>query len=162
MAGPAGPVRVAGPVGLARGVGVAAGPGRMATAAGGPAPRARIPARIFPWISAPRAAAAAPRQDRRSASAEGLARGRGPPPPRKGWAGPLAGLLALGLVAVVAVVAVLIVVQRAGPEPAPGGGGLTEAERAAGCTPVQQHPLAGVQHIAPDQQPSDWNSNPPT
>jgi hypothetical protein len=88
----------------------------------------------------------------------------GPPPPpeRKGWAGPLIGLLALGLVAVVAVVAVLVVVRRGAPEPAPERGGLTEAEAAAGCTAVQQHPLASAEHITPDQQPSDWNSNPPT
>jgi Protein of unknown function (DUF3105) len=39
---------------------------------------------------------------------------------------------------------------------------LASARQAAGCTEISQFPMAGQQHINQDQQPSNWNSNPPT
>ena len=39
---------------------------------------------------------------------------------------------------------------------------LASARQAAGCGAVQQFPQAGRTHIAANQQPSNWNSNPPT
>jgi hypothetical protein len=39
---------------------------------------------------------------------------------------------------------------------------LAPARQAAGCSEIRQLPNAGGNHIAPDAQPSNWNSNPPT
>jgi len=39
---------------------------------------------------------------------------------------------------------------------------LTAARQAAGCNEVQQLSQAGRDHISPDKQPGNWNSNPPT
>jgi hypothetical protein len=39
---------------------------------------------------------------------------------------------------------------------------LTAARQAAGCNEVQQLTQAGRNHISPDKQPGNWNSNPPT
>jgi hypothetical protein len=39
---------------------------------------------------------------------------------------------------------------------------LAAARQSAGCNEVQQLRQAGRNHIGPDKQPSNWNSNPPT
>src|SRR6266571_1556632 len=44
----------------------------------------------------------------------------------------------------------------------PSAAALATAMKAAGCGDVKQFPQAGRNHIAPDKQPSNWNSNPPT
>jgi Protein of unknown function (DUF3105) len=44
----------------------------------------------------------------------------------------------------------------------PSAAALATAMKTAGCGDVRQFPQAGRNHIAPDKQPSNWNSNPPT
>jgi len=44
----------------------------------------------------------------------------------------------------------------------PSAAALAEATRSAGCGEVQQFKEAGRDHISGDQQPKNWNSQPPT
>ena len=44
----------------------------------------------------------------------------------------------------------------------PDAAALTAARSAAGCNEVQQPAQAGRDHISPDKQAGNWNSNPPT
>lgn len=72
-------------------------------------------------------------------------------------------------VAVVAVlVAVIVIDQRSDTPEAQtedfrqSQAALASAREAAGCGEVQEHPSAGRDHINPSEQPSNWNSNPPS
>jgi Protein of unknown function (DUF3105) len=70
-----------------------------------------------------------------------------------------------GVVAVVLVLVGLIALQgrdRSTKLTHPSATALAEATRTAGCGAVQQFPQAGRDHIGPDQQPKNWNSQPPT
>jgi hypothetical protein len=65
-------------------------------------------------------------------------------------------------VVVVAVLVGVVVWQGRGDTDKVDPQALASARQAAGCGAVQQFPQAGRTHIAPNQQPSNWNSNPPT
>lgn len=71
-------------------------------------------------------------------------------------------------VAVVSLVALIAVIVFAGrEEPQAQNQPVSEAARAAGreaagSQGVKTFPLAGRDHIAPNEQPDNWNSNPPT
>jgi hypothetical protein len=70
-----------------------------------------------------------------------------------------------GVVAVVLVLVFLVVWQgrdRSTKLTHPSAAALAEATRTAGCGAVQTYKEAGRDHIGPDQQPKNWNSQPPT
>jgi hypothetical protein len=65
----------------------------------------------------------------------------------------------------VALVALILVMGRDKPQAtnkAVAPAALTAARQAAGSQGVKTYPSAGRSHIGADQQPSNWNSNPPT
>jgi Protein of unknown function (DUF3105) len=66
------------------------------------------------------------------------------------------------VVVVVAALVGFIVWQGRDPDDSVGPAALAAGRQAAGCGGVRQFPQAGRDHIPPDQQPRDWNSNPPT
>jgi Protein of unknown function (DUF3105)/Auxin canalisation len=74
----------------------------------------------------------------------------------------------LTVAVVAALVAVIVIDQRSDTPEAEtedfrqSQAALASARQAAGCTEVQEHPSAGRNHINPNEQPSNWNSNPPS
>jgi Protein of unknown function (DUF3105) len=67
------------------------------------------------------------------------------------------------VVVVVAALVGFVVWQGRGPDDKVSAAALTQGRQAAGCGGVKQFPQASAgDHIRPDQQPRDWNSNPPT
>jgi hypothetical protein len=70
-----------------------------------------------------------------------------------------------GAVVVVLVLVGLVVLQGRDTSTKlthPSAAALAEATRTAGCGQVQQFKEAGRNHIGADQQPKNWNSQPPT
>jgi hypothetical protein len=71
----------------------------------------------------------------------------------------------VAVVTLVALVAVIVFMGREEPqaENQPVAAAALEAGRqAAGSEGVRTFPVAGQDHIRPDEQPDNWNSNPPT
>ena len=72
------------------------------------------------------------------------------------------GVAALSLVALVALILVMGRDEPQATNKAVAPAALTAARQAAGSQGVKTYPSAGRSHIGADQQPSNWNSTPPT
>ena len=71
----------------------------------------------------------------------------------------------VAVLALVALIAVIVIAGRDTPQAtnkAVAPAALQAARQAAGSQGVKTYPSAGRNHITPNQQPSNWNSNPPT
>jgi hypothetical protein len=71
----------------------------------------------------------------------------------------------VAVVTLLALVAVIVIAGRDTPQATNKpvtAAALQAARQAAGSQGVKTYPSAGRNHITPDQQPSNWNSNPPT
>ena len=71
----------------------------------------------------------------------------------------------VAVLSLVALVAVIVFAGRDAPQaqnPPVSPAALEAGRKAAGSQGVKTFPMAGRDHIAPNQQPHNWNSNPPT
>jgi hypothetical protein len=71
----------------------------------------------------------------------------------------------VAVLALVALIAVIVIAGRDEPQAtnkAVAPAALAAARQAAGSQGVKTYPSAGRNHISANQQPSNWNSNPPT